>query len=114
MLADRRRAAAHQQMSDPFCLALTVVPILSVWWGTQDEDAMDDGKLAQHSNEQEKDGVTTMQKILTHDYEGEFQGWWMCIARQCQPCAPDCFFQLDEDDEVQVYQGDNSSRIAQR
>ena len=110
-------------MSDPFCLALTVVPILSVWGGgatqNEDEDTVTVVEGAKDDDATTTTTTTRIQKLFTQDsyYEGAFfQGWWQCVgALPCQPCAPDCFFQLDDDEDEQVLpgadneQGDNNN-----
>ena len=91
-------------MSDPFCLALTVVPILSAWGrATPPNDVDDDdGDDEQPKNGQQQSNHSILQKLFSHSYKEVVEDWWDCMTLPCRPCASDCFFQLDEDDGVQV------------
>ena len=83
-------------MSDPVaCLALSVMPIIASW----NEEAT----VPPDRNGLNEDGSPSnmnqfWRKLFACD--GIYEDWWHCTTLPCRPCAPDAFFQLDEDDEV--------------
>jgi len=96
-------------MSDPFCLALTVVPILATWEATtsKDEDDDDDEQhqdkksaFQQQHHDPQRAGDRFLPRLLSCAVVGDvYEDWWNCMTLPCRPCSADAFFQLDEHDD---------------